>query len=310
MSRSTSTATLAILTFSLIWGGAYVWMKMATDAAEQHLGADTAVFGVAVYLLLRFACGAVALLVVPAARRGLGASGVWLAGWWLGLLLALAFMLQLVGLRGVDPAVSAFLTSLYVVFTALIVRWQRKGRIEARLVVGVVLASVGAAWIGGPPDLNFDLPEWLTVGGAFVFAVHIIATDVITRRVPAMPVTVTSLTWVAVIAAAVAVATFEGRMDAVAALVADRDFIIATLASALLATSLAIALMNRWQKELPPVRAAILYALEPVWAALFAVALDRAEATRWLWLGGGCLVAGNLVAELGALRRPSKRTLD
>ena len=82
------------------------------------------------------------------------------------------------------------------------------------------------------------------------------------------------------------------------------------LLSAVLATSVAIALMNRWQKELPPVRAAILYALEPVWAALFAVALGRADATKWLWIGGVCLIVGNLVATPARGRERSRGRFD
>ena len=48
-----------------------------------------------------------------------------------------------------------------------------------------------------------------------------------------------------------------------------------------------------------PVRAAILYALEPVWATFLAISLDMTEFTFWLVLGGGSLLIGNLIAELG-----------
>ena len=310
MSRSTSRATLAILAFGVIWGAAYLWMKAATEAMDRHLGDRSVVFGVAFYLVLRFGIGAMALLLIPSARRGLGAGPVWFGGFWLGGLLTLAFMLQLVGLRGIDPAISAFLTSLYVVFTALLIRAHGRASGDPRLLVGVVLVSIGAAWIGGPPHLSFDLPEWLTIGGAFVFAVHIVATDVITRRVPALPLTVSSLAWVTFLAAVVAIASMDGETDAVLGLLADGEFISVTLLSAVLATSVAIALMNRWQKELPPVRAAILYALEPVWAALFAVVLGRADATKWLWIGGVCLIVGNLVATPARGRERSRGRFD
>ena len=48
-----------------------------------------------------------------------------------------------------------------------------------------------------------------------------------------------------------------------------------------------------------PVRAAILYALEPVWATLLAITMDMTEFTFWLILGGSALLIGNLIAELG-----------
>jgi len=48
-----------------------------------------------------------------------------------------------------------------------------------------------------------------------------------------------------------------------------------------------------------PVRAAILYALEPVWATLLAISMDLTEFSFWLILGGSALLIGNLISELG-----------
>jgi drug/metabolite transporter (DMT)-like permease len=69
--------------------------------------------------------------------------------------------------------------------------------------------------------------------------------------------------------------------------------------SSLLASALAISLMNVFQRDLDPVRAAILYAIEPIWATLAGIAYGTDELGRWLWIGGGLLVLGNLVAEFG-----------
>ena len=67
--------------------------------------------------------------------------------------------------------------------------------------------------------------------------------------------------------------------------------------TSLLATVVAISMMNVFQRDLDPVRAAILYAIEPIWASIFAIALGLAVADVWLWVGGSALFAGNLVAE-------------
>jgi len=307
MPRPLTIASLAILALRVIWGAAYLWMKTALDTSEVHLGADAAIVAIALYLCVRFGLGAAAVLVLPAARHGLRSRVVWRAGAWLGGLLLLAFVLQLYGLRGVDPAVSAFLTSLYVVFTALVMRLTRGSGLDMPLAAGVVLATAGAAWIGGPPALTFDGPEWLTVSGALVFAVHILATDVLTRDVCAQAVTAASLLVVAAGAAVVLGCAWVvgGVPRGVGDLLVDTDYVVAVLLSAVLATAVALVLMNRFQRELPPVRAAILYALEPVWAALFAVSLGRAAVTQWLWIGGGALILGNLVAEI-APRRASQ----
>ena len=64
---------------------------------------------------------------------------------------------------------------------------------------GVLLATFGAGWISGPPQLNFNLPEWLTVIGAFMFAAHIIATDRLTQDRDTTHLTVVMLCTVATI---------------------------------------------------------------------------------------------------------------
>ena len=107
------------------------------------------------------------------------------------------FLFQLFGLQGITPAVSAFLTSLYVLFTVLLVALVHRTLPHWLVLVGALSATLGAAYISGPPQLNFGLGEWLTVVCAFVFAVHILATDTITRRCPPMPVT-----WITFIVAA------------------------------------------------------------------------------------------------------------
>ena len=58
-------------------------------------------------------------------------------------------------------------------------------------------------------------------------------------------------------------------------------------------------MVNMYQKHMDPVRAAILYALEPVWATLLAITMDMTEFSFWLIVGGSALLIGNLISELG-----------
>lgn len=307
-------AVLAILAVTVLWGWTFVWMKQAVLASERVLGRDGLVAGVGLFMTLRFGIASLVLAALPAARRGLD-GGAWRGGLLLGALLLGGFLLQMFGLQGVSPPVSAFLTSLYVLFTALLLwlRWRRP--VGRWLLAGAALATFGAGFIGGPPQLTFGAAEWLTVGCAFVFAVHILATDVVTRRHAPLPATLASFVWVTLGSAAtllVGLLAFDGAAAAdLVDLARARDFAVPMLLASLLATVLALSLMNLFQRELDPVRAAILYAIEPVWAALVAIALGLAAADAWLWIGGTALLLGNLAAELGPLlgvRRPAAGT--
>ena len=88
----------------------------------------------------------------------------------LGLILILGFLIQMFGLTDVTPAVSAFLTSLYVVFTAIMGVALGRQRVTSFMIFGVLLATFGAGWISGPPRVEFGIGEWLTVVSGFLFA--------------------------------------------------------------------------------------------------------------------------------------------
>ena len=301
----TAPAILALLAVTVIWGWTFSWMKQSIDAAEAAWGDGNTGLAIAWFVALRFGLAAIAMLAVPAARRGFDVSVV-RGGGLLGALLLAGFLLQMAGLRGVTPAVSAFLTSLYVVFTALWIGFRATHRLRPGLVGGVLLATLGAGFIDGPPHLTFGVAEWLTVASAAVFAFHILATDAVTRACAPLPVTTVSFAATAagafaLVLVALAVPGGPGAGDLVA-LAVDPAFAVPLLLSCVLATVVALSLMNLFQRDLDPVRAAVLYALEPVWATIVSIQLGLGASDRWLWIGGAALLAGNLVAELGAAR--------
>jgi drug/metabolite transporter (DMT)-like permease len=339
-------AALSLLCVTIIWGWTFTWMKAALNAGELLLGPHGETAAQALFMVSRFGVAALLLpLFVPAARvlhlpgkrrraplgragtshsgraggaaqplphATLGAEGtgvLWLDGAWLSLLLLAGFFLQLFGLAGVTPPVSAFLTSLYVVFTALLAPLLERllgpsgghHRLTRGVGVGVLLATFGATYIGGPPQISFGLHEALTILSALAFALHILFTDRITRRRPPLAITEISFigtTFGSLLVLAIALQQPEApEPRALFQLLLHPDFWQPLAYTALLGSLLAITLMNLFQREMPPARAAVLYALEPVWAGLIAVTTGFATADIWLFLGGGALLAGNLLAE-------------
>lgn len=299
-------ALIALFAVSLIWGATFVWMKDALDVAESRLGPGHRVSTLSLFLVLRFGSAALIVLALSrSARRGQNRAA-WGGGLWLGGLLFAGFALQMIGLVEISPAVSAFLTSLYVLFTALIATVGQRRRLRVSLVIGALLATIGAGLIRGRPELGFTLGEWLTIGSALVFAVHILATDQVTRRVDPMPITFTSFAVVAVLSLALFGAAQASNdapsFELIVELACDREFLVPLALTTVLATVVALTLMNLYQRELDPVRAAILYAFEPIWATIFGLSTGHDVLTPWLWIGGSALLVGNLVAELGVRR--------
>jgi drug/metabolite transporter (DMT)-like permease len=305
-SRTPWKAISALFAVAVIWGGTFVWMKDAIVAAEARLGPGHALSALSLFLALRFGAAALIVFAISRSARARLHRAEWKSGAWLGSLLFAGFALQMSGLADITPAVSAFLTSLYVLFTAALSVLSKSGRVRVSLVVGALLATVGAGLIRGRPELSFTGGEWLTIASAVVFAVHIVATDRATRRLDPMALTFTSFAVVfglAVVAFCAAGASGDlPAREALVDLVLSRAFFVPLALTTVLATVVALTFMNIFQREVDPVRAAILYAFEPIWATLFSLAGDHEVLTPWFLFGGGALLTGNLVAELGARR--------
>lgn len=295
-------ATLALFVVTIIWGWTFVWLKQALDTAELYSSGNQTNIVATLFVALRFSFAiGLFFIFVPSIREEIKGYQVWNDGAILASFMLGGFVFQMIGLEGISPAVSAFLTSLYVLFTALILAWIA-GKLQSRnLILGVVLATFGAGFIQGPPQLHYDISEWLTILCALMFAGHIIFTDICTKRSSPIGLTFTSIT----ISTIFCFLLFDlflyfdiGNVDLIG-LLKDTNFLYPLLLSSVFGTFGALAMVNLYQKHMDPVRAAILYALEPVWATLLAITMDMTEFTFWLILGGSALLIGNLIAELG-----------
>jgi drug/metabolite transporter (DMT)-like permease len=82
-------------------------------------------------------------------------------------------------------------------------------------------------------------------------------------------------------------------------LVYDPFLLLAILICAILATTLALLIQNRMQKDTTAVKASLIYAMEPVFAAIFSFLL-LGEVLGWLGILGGALILGGMLSsELG-----------
>ena len=75
------------------------------------------------------------------------------------------------------------------------------------------------------------------------------------------------------------------------------DLVAALVLTAVLAPVYAFWVMTTFQRWTTPTRAALIYTLEPVFAAVFAVLLAGERLSPGAWLGGVLIVVGTGVAE-------------
>jgi drug/metabolite transporter (DMT)-like permease len=301
-------ALLALLFTDACWGVTFFLMKWGTDDLAAAIRPAPAAYAPLLFLALRFTAAAILLpLAIPGVLRKATARGIGL-GALLAVPFAAGFLLQIYGLRETSPAVSAFLTSLFVVFTPLLGWAFGRERPSAALWGGAALALGGALLMAGPLDAGFGRGEWLTLACAAAFAVQILLTDSFTRR--ADP---DVITWSMIASTAAATLVALSLLPGGAALLAPdalgeavrRPPVAWSLAvTAVLATVIALAVMNRFQRHVTPSRAALVYAFEPVFAAAYSLALCRlvpagfTEEVTWTRaLGALLILGGNVWAE-------------
>lgn len=300
-------ATLALLSVCLIWGATFLWMKQGTDALQAIYGRDRPVAVACFFLFWRFLIAALLLpILVPRCIRRMDRRAIKF-GVLLSLPFTAGFMLQIFGLTQEDllPSQSAFLTSLYVVSTPLLAALIYRRLPPRGVMLAVVLAVIGVAYIKGPPEGGLSIGAWATIGCAVTFGGHILATDYGTRR--ADPLAITLVMFVCTtLFAGLGVLLAPGGLNMLepgllGTALSDLEFWRTEILCAVLASVLAISVLNRWQKELAPSRAAVVYTAEPVFASLVSIVAGPDVFTGWLVFGAVMILAANLSAEF--LRR-------
>ena len=272
-------ALVALWTTCLIWGLAFPLSKLALRDVSPML-----------FTALRFVVAT--CLLLPAIRHATRAE--WRAGGWLGLLLALAFSTQTVGLDLTTASRSGFITALYIPFTPLIVAFVFRRLPSAVAAAGITVAMVGMALLTrpGPVVGGLNAGDLLSLVCAALFAAHMVATGFFAERHPVGRLMMTQVATAAFLTTLATPLLEAPRLTATPLLVGVVAY------EAVLASIIAIQLQLAAQRVLSATHAALVYSLEPVVATLGAMLLTGDRFTGLQWAGGSLIVLGSLLPDL------------
>lgn len=293
MSRTLKAHLLLVLT-TFVWGATFVQIKGALrDVSPLLFNA----------LRMVLASGALLMLHWPHITK-MDRKTV-LAGVRVGICLWLGYEFQTTGLRLTTPSKSAFLTSISVVlvpvFLALfwrksVGRWTLVGVLAAFIGLFLLTVPGGTAGLGDFRSVNFG--DVLTLGCAVAFAFQIIFVGRATQAHPFQPIAFLQIATAAVLMVP-SVPLLEH-----AHIVWTGRLIAALLVTALLSTTAAFTIQSWAQQFMTATNAALIFALEPVFAWLTAYAVLGEALTIRAAIGAGLIVAGLVVSELlGAYER-------
>lgn len=275
-------AFVAILAMTAAWGSTFFLIK---DVVSR--------IGVTDLLAVRFGIATLALLAI-AGRHLMMSAETLRRGVLLGVLYGLAQILQTFGLAHTSASVSGFVTGLYVVATPLLGALLLRARVERRVWLAVVLATAGLGVLS-LHGLAVGSGELLTLAAALVYAAHILALGRLST-----PATTVSLTLVQMIVITV-LCTVAALPHGIALPGSGADW-GAVLYLGIIAGALTMFLQTWAQARIDPTRAAVLMAMEPVWAAAFAVSLGGESITLRMVFGGVAILTAMYLVELGPRR--------
>lgn len=273
---------------TLFWGATFVVVKGALDHAS-----------VFVFIALRFSLAAALMAVIyRRTLRRLTRAEVW-AGAQIGFFMFSGYVFQTRGLVLTTPSKAGFITGFSVVLVPLLLAlfWGR--RINLWVWAGALAALAGLYYLAVPPagfaDLNTG--DLLVLGCAIMFALHIVFVG---RYSPRHSVGTLSFLQVATTAALAALAL---PVLAVTRWEPPRmhwtsELLFAVLVTAVLTTAIAFSMQVWAQQYTTPTHTAIIFSLEPVFAALTSYIVLHERLGRRGLLGAALILAGILLAEL------------
>lgn len=276
-------AEMMLASVTLFWGATFPIVKEAITQTP-----------VLSFLWVRFALAALllALLAGPSGFASLDRRG-WGVGVFLGVLLFLSYLFQTFGLDLTSSTNAGFLTGLNVVWVPMLAGILLKKPAAVGSKIGVVLALTGLFMLTWQSPWSFNLGDLLVLICSIFVALHILGLDVFTRGYDGRALAFVQIATMALLASLGSL-LFEPVSWPQAM---TRSLLFAFLITAVFATAYAFWAMTTFQHRTTPTRAALIYTLEPVFAALFSYWLLGETLTVVGWAGGVLIITGMIVAE-------------
>lgn len=270
-----------ILTLTaLIWGTGFVVMKNTLSSVPP-----------AAIIAIRY--GIATLLAAVLFRRhlkGIARADV-ARGALVGLLLALAYIVQTIGLKYTTAGKNAFLTTVYVLlvpFASWLIFRQKLSRSNF-IAAGLMLAGIGCLSLDGESG-GLNIGDLLTLLCGVFYAAHIMAVERCQRKTNTYALIVLQFAFAAAFAAVYHLLFERGlpmslHMDTVGSL----------LYLSVFSTTVAMSLQNIGQSMAPASHASILLSLESVFGALASCIFLGEAVTPRMLLGFAVIFAALVV---------------
>ena len=279
-------ANLLLLTVAILWGASYIFVRMAINAGMQS-GMINAVRG--------SMCVVGCLIVFNKSIRQMTRFD-FKAGPLMGITNFIAYYLQTDGLRFTTPAKNAFITTMYVALSPLLlwIFWHERPRRKTYFVIPLALIGMGILTNVTASGLALNYGDLLTLISSIFWALQLIFFGKIASKASSPWIIIFMIGLIQGIAGWCVSFTTETQTFA------HIHWIQALIPVALLAilvTFVAQGLQITAQKYTDATSAGLLLMLESFFASVLSVILGYDSLTHSLIIGGAILLLANAIMQ-------------
>jgi len=284
---SGSTKAEAVLAFTtLLWGMTFIVIKTGLDDASPLM-----------FLCLRFTAASIPFFIIFRKRfRHLSRKTVRRAVF-LSLFFFSGYAMQTIGLKYTSVAKSSLFTYLFAVFVPPLQYFFTGKKPKLLNIAALLVVVFGMIVFTSPGNSRLNIGDWMTLLGAVGYSFFIIFVDRFTGEEDPMVLTGFQFVVSALIAGILSIFLEESFVFPTI------NLTVSILYLAIPGSVIAISLMNKYQGGTTPVKACIIYALEPVFTIFFGWLLLAEGLSGSEILGALLIIAGVVFTEvIGAFK--------
>jgi len=281
MDKKRIKAELFLVLVTIIWGGTFAVIKTGLTATTPLM-----------LLSVRFGASFLLFSILFFRKFTLRGRKSIVNGIILGIFMFLGYAAQTVGLKYTSASRAGFITFTFALFVPFLQFYILKKKPLFGNILGLIIVFAGLWVLSKPTGGSFNKGDFIMLGAAVAYAFFIIFLDLINRT--ENPELMTSIQFL-VTAVLSFIASFileDPYIDM------SPQFIYSILYLVILGSVICLYMMNLYQKDTTPMRAVLIYSLEPVFGVIFAIILIGESFSAKEIIGSALILGGVLISEL------------
>ncbi|MGM9949996.1 MAG: DMT family transporter [Lysinibacillus sp.] len=274
-------ANLLMVLVTMFWGASYTFMRMGLESLST-------------YNIVAWRCSIaflIAGLIFYKRMKNIDTKMLSYAGVQ-GFLLFAVFSLSLFGLQTTSIANAGFILSLTVVIVPIFSSLLERRLPSNAVSIAIVCTMIGITTLTLKDTLSFQPGDILVAVAAVTYSIYLILNSNFTKSVDSIAYGVYQLGFAALFGI-ICMFLFETP-----AMPASPKSWAAILGLGLICTAFCFIAQSVVQQHTSPTHTGLIFSLEPIFAAFFAILFIDEPFTLKLLVGGAFILAGNLVVQL------------